>query len=110
MIAVLIAFWYPLIASSSIPSYYAQPLNASTQATTITCTFSGTEFEISPDKDHGFYTGDAVYYIPEKKEDAAKLGLPGRTHIVGRRMDKPSQKPFLIKSLSINSQQAFCAP
>jgi hypothetical protein len=58
-----------LIASSSIPSYYAQPLNASTQETTITGTFSGTEFEISPDKDHGFYTGDEVYYIPEKIEE-----------------------------------------
>ena len=58
-----------LVATGSIPSYYAQPLNASTQATTITGTFSGTEFEISPDKDHGFYTGDAVYYIPEKIEE-----------------------------------------
>ena len=58
-----------LVASPSIPSYYAQPLNASDQAVIISGTFSGTEFEISPDKDHGFYTGDEVYYIPEKIEE-----------------------------------------
>ena len=40
-----------LVASSSIPSYYAQPLNASDQATIISGTFSGTKFEISPNKD-----------------------------------------------------------
>ncbi len=66
-----------LVASSSIPSYYAQPLNASDQATIISGTFSGTEFEISPYKDHGFYTGDAVYYIPEKIEQ--KYFTPGGT-------------------------------
>ena len=29
----------------------------------------------------------------EKKPDAALLGLPGRTQIVGRRMARPSMKP-----------------
>ena len=48
--------------------------------------------------------------MPEKNEDAAKFGLPGRTHIVGKRIAKPSQNPFREKSLSINSQEAFCAP
>ena len=31
--------------------------------------------------------------MPEKKPEAALLGLPGRTQIVGRRMPMPSKKP-----------------
>ena len=45
--------------------------------------------------------------IPEKNDDAARLALPGRTHIVGKRKDIPSTNPFLLKSDSSNSQEAF---
>ena len=31
--------------------------------------------------------------MPEKKLDAALLGLPGRTQMVGSRMPTPSKKP-----------------
>ena len=31
--------------------------------------------------------------MPEKKPDAALLGAPGRTQIVGSRMPTPSRKP-----------------
>jgi hypothetical protein len=31
--------------------------------------------------------------IPEKNPEAALLGLPGRTTILGSRMPTPSQKP-----------------
>ena len=31
--------------------------------------------------------------MPEKKPDAARLGLPGRTTTLGSRMPIPSQKP-----------------
>ena len=31
--------------------------------------------------------------MPEKKPEAALLGLPGRTQIVGSRMPMPSKKP-----------------
>ena len=55
-----------LVASSSIPSYYAQPLNVSNQAVVFSGRFEGTEFLIKQDGDHGFYTGDAVYYSPER--------------------------------------------
>ena len=55
-----------LVASPSIPSYNSQPLNTTDRSVTFSGTFSGTEFEISPTSDHGFYTGDAVYYTPEK--------------------------------------------
>ena len=57
-----------LVASSSIPSYYAQPLNVNSQAVLFSGTFSGTEFLIKNTGDHGFYTGDAVWYSPERVE------------------------------------------
>jgi len=57
-----------LVASSSIPSYYAQPLNVNSQAVVFSGTFSGTDFLIKQTGDHGFYTGDAVWYSPERVE------------------------------------------
>ena len=57
-----------LVASSSIPSYDSQPLNVYSQKVTFSGTFIGSELNIKPVGDHGFYTGDAVYYEPEKVE------------------------------------------
>ena len=61
-----------LVASPSLPSYNARPLNVSTQAIIFSGTFSaeavdvGTELKITTSEDHGYYTGDAIYYTPEK--------------------------------------------
>ena len=55
-----------LVASSSIPSYNSQPLNTSDRSITFSGTYSGEELDIG---NHSFYTGDAVYYIPEKVEE-----------------------------------------
>ena len=56
-----------LVASSSIPSYNAQPLDVYGQTVTFSGTFTGSEFLINPlTEDHGFYTGDAVYLSPER--------------------------------------------
>jgi hypothetical protein len=60
-----------LIASPSIPSYNSQPLNASNRSISFQGTFSGDTFNITSLSngtivdDHGFYTGDEVYYTPE---------------------------------------------
>ena len=60
-----------LVASPSIPSYPSQPINASTRSISFKGTFVGDEFNISDLSDgtviddHGFYTGDEVYYTPE---------------------------------------------
>ena len=51
-----------LIASPSIPSYNSQPLDVSSRKITFSGTFTGSEFEILAGKEHGFYTGDSVYY------------------------------------------------
>ena len=55
-----------IIASPSIPSYESQPIETSDRSITFSGRFIGEDLEISPGIDHGFYTGDAVYYIPEK--------------------------------------------
>jgi len=59
-----------LVASPSIPSYNAQPLDVYGQTVTFSGTFIGSEFLINPlTEDHGFYTGDAIYYSPERIEE-----------------------------------------
>ena len=51
-----------LVSSPSLPYYNAQPINVSPKEFKFSGTFVGTEFEISPGVEHGFYTGDAVHY------------------------------------------------
>ena len=55
-----------LVSSSSLPTYNSQPLNVYSQTVKFSGSFVGSEFNIKPVGDHGFYTGDAVYYKPEK--------------------------------------------
>ena len=69
-----------LIASSSIPTYGSQSLGVSDGRIVFSGSFSGDEFEIItnstttpsgvPIFDHGFYTGDAIYYKPQIVNDA----------------------------------------
>ena len=54
-----------LVTSPSIPTYNEQPLNVSTRSVVFSGTFGNDTFKIS-DSEHGLYTGDAIYYIPEK--------------------------------------------
>ena len=54
-----------LVASSSIPFYESLPLSASKRNITFSGTFIGDEIQISSGFDHGFYTGDSVYYSAE---------------------------------------------
>jgi hypothetical protein len=56
-----------LVSSPSLPYYNGQPTDVSDRSVVFSGTFSansnGTQFTI---RNHNFYTGDAVYYIPEK--------------------------------------------
>jgi hypothetical protein len=54
-----------LITSPSIPSYYKQTLDATDRSIVFSGTFSGNVFTITSNWDHGFYTGDCIYYTPE---------------------------------------------
>ena len=57
-----------LVSSPSIPFYNAQPLEVTNRSVTFSGTFVNgeTELQITSTNDHGFYSGDAVYYTPEK--------------------------------------------
>jgi hypothetical protein len=55
-----------LVASTSLPYYGSQSLNLSTREIFFSGTFDSNIFKITTNTDHGFYTGDAVYYTPEK--------------------------------------------
>ena len=55
-----------LVASSSLPYYANQSLDLSTRKIVFSGTFDSDTFKITSSTDHGFYTGDAVYYTPEK--------------------------------------------
>jgi hypothetical protein len=54
-----------LVASSSLPSYYNQPINVSDKSVVFSGTFIGDTFTITSSEDHGFYSGDSIYYTPD---------------------------------------------
>jgi hypothetical protein len=53
-----------LISSPSIPFYYNQSLSTTDRSIIFSGTFSGSIFTITTNSDHGFYTGDSIYYTP----------------------------------------------
>ena len=48
--------------------------------------------------------------MPLKNDDAAALGLPGRTVTVIRRAARPSMKPLRVQSAISCSHISFCVP
>jgi len=65
-----------LVASTSIPTYSSQPLNLNSQTITFSGTFVGEELQLVTSGDHGFYTGDAIYYYPQRvSEDFFDAGV-----------------------------------
>ena len=59
-----------LVASNSLPSYATQPIVTGKKQNLINGTFTGDTFTIV---DHGCYTGEAVYYTPQKTVTTASL-------------------------------------
>ena len=57
------------VASPSIPTYNNQPIEVTSREFKFSGTFSGSQFEISPGIEHGFYTGDAVYYAASTSDE-----------------------------------------
>ena len=58
-----------LIASNSLPTSDTAILNPSTQAISLSGYFIGADSQIgitTGAKDHNFFTGDAIYYTPNK--------------------------------------------
>ena len=55
-----------LVASPSLPYYNEQSLEVTDRSLIFSGTYSNDTFNITSSKDHGFYTGDLIYYTPEK--------------------------------------------
>jgi len=55
-----------LVASPSLPYYGEQSLNVTDRSLIFYGTYSSDTFNITSSTDHGFYTGDLIYYTPEK--------------------------------------------
>ena len=76
-----------LVASPSIPSYPSQPLNATNRGVSFKGTFVGDKFNITDLSDgtviddHGFYTGDEVYYTPEIVNTSSISPITGQVGI-----------------------------
>jgi len=68
-----------IVASSSIPFYNANSLNVTSRSVEFSGTFIGDEFEIILTGDHGFFTGDALYYTPETVEETSTNRQTGIT-------------------------------
>lgn len=62
-----------LIASPSLPNYLDQSLSTTDRSIIFGGTFSGTVLTITPNFDHGFYTGDCIYYTPQKSSRGSIL-------------------------------------
>ena len=76
-----------LVSSPSIPSY---ALDSTSKTISFDGTFSGTILNISPNSDHGFYTGDQIYYTPEKttytyldEDGTVKEGIKVKSSLFG---------------------------
>ena len=60
-----------LVAANSLPSYQDRPLVATKSSKVFSGTFLGETLNIT---DHGFYSGDAVYYTPQKVVNTVAAG------------------------------------
>ena len=59
-----------LVASNSLPSYKNVPITAKKSIKTFSGTFAGEIFTIN---DHGFYTGESVYYTPQRTQTTVTI-------------------------------------
>ena len=51
-----------IVTAPSLPSYFQQPLDFYDRTVTLDGSYSGETFTVSGVTDHGYYTGDSVYY------------------------------------------------
>ena len=59
-----------LVASNSLPSYKNIPVSAKKSLKTFSGTFAGETLTIN---EHGFYTGESVYYTPQRTQTTVEI-------------------------------------
>ncbi len=101
-----------LVASSSLPTYKNQPLNAPSRKIEFSGTFppvgvgSTNVYNISPLKDHGLYTGDAVFYsFPIKEEYDIFSGNTVTTFPEGNLGTNYEKGLYFVKRIDENNVQ-----
>ena len=91
-----------LISSPSIPRYYNQSLKASDRSITFSGSFSGEVFRITQNKDHGFYTGDCVYYTPSSQESLFSEGIYFVKRIDSNRISLAKSKSNIFNNIFVS--------
>lgn len=97
-----------LIASSSVPTYYNQSLNLYNKSVTFSGTFpsvgvgSTNIFNITSTRDHGFYTGDIVYYTPETQTSTNPDTLEDESTVISSLFDEGI---YYVKRIDQNNIQ-----
>jgi hypothetical protein len=97
-----------LITSSSIPTYYNESLNLYNKSVTFSGTFpssgvgSTNIFNITSTKDHGFYTGDIVYYTPETQTSTNPDTLEDESTVISSLFDEGI---YYVKRIDQNNIQ-----
>ena len=96
-----------LVASSSIPNYDSAPLNFYDRKITLNGEYSGAEFTILDVNDHGYWTGDAVYYSPYTIETKDFLG--NVTKVVSK-FPEMEEGVYFVNRLNKNQFQLATSP
>jgi len=88
-----------LVASSSIPNYKNAPLDFNDRKLTLTGSYNGETFSFLDIDDHGYYTGDPVYYDSFITEESDFLGNKIQTTSKFPQMDPGV---FYVKRVNAN--------
>ena len=96
-----------IVASSSIPNYDNAPLNFYDRKIILNGEYSGAEFTILDVNDHGYWTGDAVYYSPYNIETKDFLG--NTTKVVSK-FPEMEEGVFFVNRLNKNQFQLATSP
>ena len=96
-----------LVASSSIPNYANAPLNFYDRKLTLNGDYSGDTFTFLDVEDHGYYTGDAVYYDSYTIESTDFLGNVNKVISKFPEMDPGI---FFVKRVNKNQLQIATSP
>ena len=96
-----------LVASSSIPNYPNSPLNFYDRKITLNGSYSGDTFTFLDVEDHGYYTGDSVYYDSYTIESTDFLGNVNKVISKFPEMDPGI---FFVKRVNKNQIQLATSP
>ena len=96
-----------MVASSGIPNYFDSPLDFYDRKITLDGEYDGAEFTILGVDDHGYYTGDPVYYSPFTIESKDFFG--NITRVISK-FPEMNEGVFYVNRLNKNQFQLATSP